>query len=78
MKKICIALAILIFATSAHFAKRNRAFGPAHRANKVGKGKKDCSSCETQHAECVKNAANPQAQTMCTTMKQNCRKSSGC
>lgn len=78
MKELCIVLAILFVATSADFAKRNRAFGPAHRANKVGKGKKDCSSCESQHAECMKNGDNPQAQSMCATMKQNCKKQQGC
>lgn len=79
MKKIYIVLTILFFATSASFAKPKRAFGPAHRANKGNQqGKKDCSGCDTQHAECMKNAGNPQGQGICTTMKQNCQKQRGC
>ena len=82
MKKLCIVLAILFVATGTSFAKTKaggRAFGPAHRANKGNQqGKKDCSGCDKQHAECMKNAANPQGQGICGTMKQNCQKQRGC
>jgi len=83
MKRMLALTMILLFVTSADFAKTKaggRVFGPAHRANKhkQTQGKKDCSGCDTQYAECLKHANNAQAKSICGTMKQNCQKQRGC
>ena len=59
--------------TSHKSKSNNDAFGAAHKANRnAHKDGNAAKQCDANYASCMKMASNPQMQTMCTQMKQQC------